>query len=144
MALLLLTGCALLRPQLEEPTVSLVDFDLIELGVFQQRYLLTLQQQNPNRYAIPVRGMSYALQVAGGELARGVSPKAFVLPAYGETQLQLELSSNLLSTLQRLQNVLGKEGEAVPYRLSGKIDVDADFFSGTLPFARQGEFKLAF
>jgi LEA14-like dessication related protein len=144
LTLILLAGCATLRPQLERPDIALVDFGILELGLLQQRYSLTLSVQNPNDRAIPVRGLTYGLEIAGQRFARGVSPKAFTLPAYGETEVEVELTTNLISTLRRLQELMENNEDVVSYRLDGKLDVDATFFDGTLPFENTGEIKLTF
>src|SRR5690554_4283651 len=100
---LLLASCASMRPQLEQPKISLVGVDIRELGLLRQRYVLTLSVQNPNSIAFPVRGMDYDVQIAGHQLAHGMSPKAFTVPARGETDVEVELSTNLISTLQNVQ-----------------------------------------
>ena len=142
--ILVLFGCAAFQPRLEQPHINLVGFDIREIGVLQQRYLLTLNVQNPNRHAIPIRGMSYALQIAGDDFARGVSPKAFTLPAYGEAQVEVELTTNLISALRRLQKLVEMNEDVVSYELTGKLDVGSGFYDGTLPFSNRGEFKLTF
>lgn len=139
---LALTACASIRPQLEQPNISLANVEIGEIGLLQQRYLLTLTVQNPNNFAIPVRGMSYALQLAGSDFARGVSPKSFSVPAYGETQVQVEMTTNALSILRKLQELLSGKTDAVSYQLTGKLDVGLAGI-GTIPFRNAGEFKLS-
>lgn len=139
--MLLLTGCATLQPQLEKPKISLVGIDIRELGLLRQRYVLTLSVQNPNAIAIPVRGMSYVLRIAGDEFANGVSPKAFTVPGYGEADVQVEMTTNLLSTLGKVQDLLTGEREMVDYQLSGKLEVDMPF-TRAIPFSNRGEFRL--
>ncbi|HEX5515686.1 MAG TPA: LEA type 2 family protein [Gammaproteobacteria bacterium] len=139
--ILLLTGCATLQPQLEKPQISLVGIDIRELGLLRQRYVLTLSVQNPNAIAIPVRGMSYALRIAGEEFANGVSPKAFTVPSYGETDVEVEMTTNLLSTLSKVQDLLTGKRDMVDYQLSGKLEVDMPF-ARAIPFSNRGEFRL--
>lgn len=139
---LTLTACASIRPQLEQPNISLANVEIGEIGLLQQRYLLTLNVQNPNNFTIPVRGMSYVLQLAGSDFARGVSPKSFSVPAYGETQVQVEMTTNALSILHKLQGLLSGKTDAVSYQLSGKLDVGLAGI-GTIPFRNAGEFKLS-
>ena len=139
--ILLLTGCAAWQPQLQQPNISLVGVDIRELGLLRQRYVLTLSVQNPNAITIPVRGMSYALRVAGDEFAKGVSPKAFTLPGYGETDVEVEMTTNLLSTLSKVQELLTGTRELVDYQLSGKLEVDMPLIK-TIPFSNRGEFRL--
>lgn len=142
-ALLLLAGCALLRPSLEQPRISLVDFRLGEVGVFQQHYTLVLAVQNPNRLSIPVRGMSYTLNIAGDEFARGVSPRKFTLAPYEETEVEVEVTTNLISTVRRLQALLQGDGDiALGYELTGHLDVASQAYDGILPFQSRGELRL--
>jgi LEA14-like dessication related protein len=138
---LLLAGCATLQPKLEQPTINLVGLDIRELGLLRQRYVITLNVQNPNSMAIPVRGMSYAVRLAGDEFARGVSPKAFTVPGYGETDVEVEMTTNLISTLRQVQELLGGKREVIDYQLSGKLEVDMPFVSA-IPFSNRGEFRL--
>jgi LEA14-like dessication related protein len=100
-----------------------------------------LSVQNPNAMAIPVRGMSYSLQVAGDDFARGVSPKAFTVPAYGETDVQVEMTTNLAGTLRKLQELLSGDRNVVDYELAGELDVNLPF-ADTIPFRNSGEFRL--
>jgi LEA14-like dessication related protein len=139
---LVLTACAGFRPQIEQPNINLVGLDIRELGLLQQRYVLTLSVQNPNAIAIPVRGMSYALQVAGDDFAKGVSPKAFTVPAYGETEVQVEMTTNLVSTLRNIQELMSARRDVLGYELAGKLEVDLPF-ANTIPFRNSGEFKLS-
>lgn len=141
-SLLLLAACAALQPRLERPSVSLVDVDLLEVGLLRQRYLITLSVQNPNSRSIPIKGMSYTLDIAGQDFASGVSPRGFTLPAYGESEVQVELNTNLLSTLRRLQDLLEGGSDSVSYALSGKLEVDIPVV-GSLPFNNSGEIKLS-
>lgn len=143
LTLLMLAGCAALQPRLEQPNINLVGFKVRDVGLLRQRYVLTLSVQNPNKQSIPVRGMSYALKIAGDDFAKGVTPKAFTLPAYGETEVEVELTTNLISTLRQLQALMDKGEDVVSYQLTGKLDVAADFYDGVLPFTNQGELKLS-
>jgi len=137
----LLSACAALQTQLERPNIGLVDLDLQQVGLLEQRFVITLNVQNPNGIAIPVRGMSYALQIAGQDFARGVSPQSFTVPAYGEQRVQVEMSTNMLSALRQVQTLLKGSTDQVNYKLAGKLDVDV-LGGVTLPFENTGEFKL--
>lgn len=141
LCLTLLAACATFPGRLEEPTIDLVGLDVREIGLLQQRYVLTLAVQNPNARAIPVQGMSYRLEIGGQAFARGVSSRAFTLPAYGQTTVDVELTTNLLSTLRHMQTLLERNPDKLDYRLSGKLDVDLPLI-GTLPFENKGEFRL--
>lgn len=134
---LLLAGCAGLGPYREAPRVSLVSIQPRELGVLEQRYGLKLRIMNPNDTALPVAGMQYSLQINDREFAYGVSRQPVSIPAYGEAVLDVDVVSNLLSVLRRLQEEnTGKPG-SLTYRLSGSLSLENRI--GTLPFDYHGE-----
>lgn len=142
LCLALLAGCAAMRPQLEQPKISLVGIDIRELGLLRQRYVLTLSVQNPNSIAFPVRSMDYEVRIAGHDFANGMSPKSFTVPARGETDVEVELSTNLISTLQNVQSLLLERRKLIDYQLSGQLELDLPFVKA-IPFRNSGEFQLA-
>jgi LEA14-like dessication related protein len=134
---LLLAGCAGLGSYREPPRVSLVSIQPRELGVLEQRYGLQLRIMNPNDTALPVAGMQYSLQINDREFAYGVSRQPVSIPAYGEAVLDVDVVSNLLSVLRRLQEEnTGKPG-SLTYRLSGSLSLENRV--GKLPFDYHGE-----
>lgn len=139
--LTLLSGCAAWREgfDLEQPRVDLVDLRVLDMGLMQQRYAVVLNVQNPNSREIPVQGLSYQLKLAGEPFAHGVSAKSFTLPAYGETQLEVELTTNLVTTVRRVQALLENDEQSLSYDFSGKIDVAR---IGKIPFQNEGELSL--
>lgn len=137
----LLAGCASMRPQLEQPKINLVGLDIRELGLLRQRYILTLSVQNPNSIAFPVRGLNYDVRIAGHDFASGASPKSFTVPARGETDVEVELSTNLVSTLQNVQALLLEKQKLIDYELSGQLELNLPFVKA-IPFNNSGEFQL--
>jgi LEA14-like dessication related protein len=138
---LLLGGCAGLQPYAESPRVSLVSIRPLDMQMLEQRFVLELRILNPNSVAIPVSGLSYALEINQREFAYGVSQQSVSIPPYGEALLQVEVVSNLLNVMRQLQQ-LGDSpgGGGLEYRLHGKIGL-ADRHLG-LPFDYTG--KLAY
>lgn len=135
-----LAGCASLWRSTQPPTVSLTDVRVAEMGAVEQRYSLQLRVQNPNPRAIEVRGMRYEVEVNERAFARGVSPKAFVVPAYGETQVEVEVVSNAFRLYKQLKALESGRGEALRYRLTGEVDLGG--WSGGLRFEDRGELGL--
>lgn len=138
---LLLGGCASLQPYAESPRVSLVSIKPLDMQMLEQRYALELRILNPNSVAIPVSGMSYALEINQREFAYGVSQQAVSIPPYGEALLQVEVVSNLLNVMRQLQQLGDSQGgDGLEYRLHGKIGLTNR--RGGLPFDYAG--KLAY
>jgi LEA14-like dessication related protein len=105
--------------------------------MLEQRFALQLRILNPNDVAIPVEGLSYAIEINDREFAYGVSQQAVEIPAFGEALLDVEVVSNLLNVVQQLQALHGEDRDSLAYRLTGKISLDNN--PGSLPFDNSGE-----
>ncbi|KAB7619649.1 LEA type 2 family protein [Alkalilimnicola sp. S0819] len=138
---LMLTGCARLLQQPESPRVSLVHLSLRDATVFEQRYRLSLRVQNPNRFALPIEGMSYSLYLGGSEFAHGVSPVGVTVPAFGEEVLEVEMSSNLALAWQQMLRWAEQGVDGVDYRLAGEAQLKGRWLK--LPFDYRGRIELA-
>jgi LEA14-like dessication related protein len=140
--LLALAGCSTFIPRLETPTLSIVNVELLESTLWQQKAKVRLRVQNPNDRALPIKGLSYALEVAGENFANGVSNAGFTVPALGEAEFDMSITANMASTLVK---VLGRGGDSfgdqVDYRIKGKISL-AEGFLRSIPFEERGTFKL--
>ena len=133
----LVSGCAGLGAYREPPRVSLVSIQPREMGVLEQRYGLQLRIMNPNDTALPVAGMQYSLQINDREFAYGVSRQPVSIPAYGEAVIDVDVVSNLLSVLRRLQEENAGKPGSLTYRLSGSLSLENRV--GRLPFDYHGE-----
>ncbi|RFA24755.1 hypothetical protein CAI21_20320 [Alkalilimnicola ehrlichii] len=141
--LLLLGGCATTPRDIQRPELNLAGIEIQELGVFQQRYVITLRASNPNAIALPVQGVRYKIELEGQDFASGMSSAPFRIPAYGEEDIQVELSTNLIRTGQWLLDKLRAGDMTLDYRISGDIDVGLGRI-GRLPFDESGQVDLRF
>ena len=139
LVLLLATACASLGQYPEAPRVSLVSIQPGEMTLFEQRFAVQLRVLNPNASAIPVQGLSYALEINGREFAYGASAQSIEIPAFGEALLDVEISSNLLSVVRQLQTMGDTPRSSLYYRLAGKINLANHL--GSLPFDYTGELE---
>lgn len=138
--LLLVQGCAYVPARTEPPRVHLTGIQLQQAELFEQRYLLRLRIQNPNDFALNVRGLDFRLDLNGERFADGVSNHAFEVPAYGEALAEVEVSSSLWSLARRLRD-LGESGAArMEYRLHGRVALTG--FGVPLAFESAGELGL--
>src|SRR5688572_13245526 len=81
--LLALSGCSSFVPKLEAPELSIVNVQLVSSTMWEQTLKVRMRVQNPNDRVLPVKGLSYKLEVADQDLAEGVSAAAFTVPALG-------------------------------------------------------------
>ena len=137
---LALAGCAL-RPHFETPQLSLIGVQIVSSELWEQRLKVRLRVQNPNDTALSVKGIEYTLEIAGEQVASGVSDASFVVPALGEAQFDTNLTTNMVGALLKL---LGRGPDTlsngVDYRLTGRISL-ASGWMRSVPFDERGNFK---
>ena len=136
-----LSGCETLQSQVERPTVKLDGISLIEAGLVQQVYGVTLQVDNPNGFTLPIKGVNYAVKVGGQEFATGLTPNGFSIPANGSDLIQVEVRTNLLESLGHLGRMLSGGPQELDYELSGDIQIDLPLV-GPIPFSQSGIIPL--
>jgi LEA14-like dessication related protein len=138
---LLGAGCASMTRDLETPRFSVLGLTVDEVGLFEQRFGVRLRVQNPNDIALPVKGISLNLDIQGEEFARGVSAERFDVPAFGESEFTMRVSTNLVRSAAQLGGLLAPGTEEVDYRVDGKVSIDLPFM-GSVPFDAEGSVRL--
>lgn len=133
-------GCAGISRISETPYITLSNINLLNMGIFEQRYRIMMRIQNPNDVAIPINGMSYQIVINKKEFARGVSNKSFIVPEFGEKVIEIDATSDLTSILSQFQNLMAGGIKKVSYHLSGKAKVENRICR--LPFEYKGELDL--
>jgi LEA14-like dessication related protein len=137
--LAVLAGCSL-TPKLEAPQLSLVNVSMTSADIFNQQFLVRLHVQNPNDRDLPVNGIDYELFLEGDSFAEGVSNRPFVIPALGETEFDLPVRTNFVSSLGRLVSRL-QGRKQVQYVIEGKVLTDIGVFN-KIPFRESGSVDL--
>lgn len=138
--LAVLAGCSAFAPKLETPHVTLVNVAMTSADIFNQQFLVKLHVQNPNDRDLPVKGFEYELFLEGDSFAEGTSNKAFVIPALGETDFDLTVRTNFVSSLGRLVSRLNGRTK-VNYQVEGKVLTDIGMFN-KIPFRESGTVDL--
>jgi LEA14-like dessication related protein len=135
-------GCTAMAPKLETPKLSLVNLRLQEATLFEQRLQVRLLVQNPNDIALPVRGITFDIELAGEEFAQGVSARAFEVPALGEAEFDVLITANVATTVLRiLDQGRGKRVESLDYRIRGKLSTSLGLLR-SVPFDEKGTISL--
>jgi LEA14-like dessication related protein len=135
-----LAACSALVPQFEKPRLDVVDVQVLKSDLLQQQLRVRMRVQNPNDRVLPVRGITYELEVAGEAFAHGESESAFDVPALGSTEFDVSVNANAAGALLRLLSS-GKKHDVVDYRLVGKVSLASGLLR-SIPFDQKGEFKL--
>ncbi len=137
-----LHGCASFVSSIETPSVNLVSVNMLQAGLFEQRFEITLRVQNPNPIDLPITGIDYEIKLAGDRFGRGVTPQRISVPANDESIVRMELSTNLIDAIRTLADWLDDSPENLPYEISGNIHVDLPLI-GSIPFSEGGNIRLS-
>jgi len=120
--ILLLSGCATLAPNFEQPTLKLTSLALGQNTGLSQTFKIGLMVTNPNSSALPVKGMSYSLNLNGQKMLTGVSGNIPALQPYTETPVELYATADLFS-VGKFIRMLATSTDIMDYELKGKLDL---------------------
>jgi LEA14-like dessication related protein len=138
-ALLGLSGCSLFVPKLEAPHLSVVGVELQKGALWQQKLRVRMHVDNPNDRVLPIRGITYTLDVNGQEFAHGESAASFVVPALGQAEFDMNTTANMAGTIISLLSH-GTDAN-VEYHLAGRISLSHGLLR-SVPFDQRGTFRL--
>lgn len=115
-----LGGCAGLTLGLKKPEVKVAGIRLLDAGLFEQRFVVSLRITNPNNAEIPIEGLDVNVDINGQPFAHGVSNQAVVVPRLGEAVLDVTATTGLDKLLRQFSE-LGRGRDKVDYRIRGRL-----------------------
>ena len=98
---LLASGCAAL-PKFEAPRLSVIALEMQSADIFSQRMKVRMRVMNPNTRELPVKGITYRIEVNDSELGQGLTNVPVVVPAMGEAEFDVQVTTNLAGMLGKL------------------------------------------
>jgi LEA14-like dessication related protein len=135
--LLALAACSGLG-DLQTPQLEVLGVQMMSTDMFAQRFTVRMHVQNPNNMELPVKGIDYTLLLMGDLFAEGKTNEPFVLPALGEAEFDMTVTTNFVSSLGRLiSRVGGGKLEDIDYELAGTLFVDKGMVR-KIPFNKRG------
>ncbi len=140
-AVVLLAGCAALAPHFEHPRLFLIGVEVKDATLGEQHFRVRMRVQNPNDRALPVRGIDYTIRLGDEDFGAGSTVSEFVVPARGEADFEMLVTTNLAATLWKVLPRLKDSSQRLEYRLLGKVRTDLAFLH-TIPFDERGSFPV--
>lgn len=134
----LLAGCA---APLQKPEISLAGVDLIGIGLVEQRLLLKLKISNPNDVDLPIKALSFDLDLDGQPFAKGASEQPVTVARQSEALLGVKVVSRLGDVLKPLR--AARKNGKLGYRVHGNVEFERSEGSTSVAFDRSGEVPLA-
>jgi LEA14-like dessication related protein len=141
MLALALSACSLLHPQLEQPTINVARIEFRSGNLLQQTFAVKLHVLNPNDRALPVRNLHFSLSLEGETVADGSNDRAFVVPARGELDFDMNISANLAVVILKMAGKRQAHADSLAYEVIGAASVDLPFMSN-IPFHQSGSLSL--
>ncbi len=121
LALMLLAGCANFYSGREQPEIHLTSIQPLPRDGLEQRFLIDLNIVNLDSRKLSISGLSYSLRLNGRKVASGVSGKMTPIPGFSEAKVRLQASTNLISSLRVVAELLSDPNPTVDYELVTKI-----------------------
>lgn len=138
-ALLALQGCSLMQTW-EPPGVTITGLRTVPSGRALPDFEIDLRVVNPNRQSLPIQGISYAISLAGNEIITGVGNDFPTVEAYGQENLTITASANLLAGIRLVTDLLRAGSDSVDYDIEARLDLGG--LRPTLRVSDQGTLSL--
>lgn len=138
----LMASCASMEQLVSEPRVSLRQVQVTELALDKQTFVLDFDVTNPNPFPLPIKAVSYGVELDGQRFASGATQSAFTVPAGSDGAFAISVNLNLLQTAPKLLFIV-RDGvrRDVPYKLEGRFEIDMPFVR-PLSFTSTGTIRL--
>src|SRR4029079_4774834 len=150
-----LGACSTMR--LQAPDVMPTSVELVDAQITGQRFKVGMHVQNPNDRTLPIsaallsqnrigrtlriKSVSCALEIEGVEVGHGESSTPFNVPAHGESDFDMVVTTNLAMSVPNLAMKLFRGGDLPSYRLSGTVNPDITLVP-PIPFWKSGQIAL--
>lgn len=139
LAFALAAGCASVA-NLQAPDLSVVSMKLQSADLFEQRLLVRMKVQNPNDRELPIKAITYRIEVDQAQFAQGETNTPFTVPALGEAEFDVQVRANLAGALSKFLS-RKKDQDTLEYRLVGDVSLASGFLR-RIPFDERGSVKL--
>jgi LEA14-like dessication related protein len=123
MAIVMLSACAALNPNFEEPQVSVNSFRILPGGDINPTFEIGLRVVNPNSIPLNFKGLFYTASIEGNNIFSGVANQLPIVPAYGEEEVKLTAQADLFGGIRLFADLMKPRSTPIGYTLKVKLDV---------------------
>jgi LEA14-like dessication related protein len=129
------TGCATLMECLgdivKQPELALKSFKITKATLSSFSVSMVGLIKNPNPFGFKLEGLDWLVNLAGGEAAKGRSPKGITLKARGTAQTELDIDFNIARTASAIIELIEKH--KVPLGISAVGHLRANKYKFDIP-----------
>jgi len=138
--LLILSGCAGWGKRLESPRITLSNFNVQEIKIFESVFSIEMRVFNTNDTPMEIKGLNCDLELNGKRLATGVTNVKINIPSYDTAIIPMTLYSSVLDVVNVLRSLA--KTEKLEYTLTGRLRLGKGAMPSTIPFKSTGELPL--
>jgi LEA14-like dessication related protein len=138
--LLILSGCAGWGKRLETPQITLANFNVQEIKIFESVFTIEMRVYNTNDTPMEIKGLNCDLELNGKRLATGVANVKINIPSYETALIPMTLYSSVLDVVRVLRGL--SKTEKLEYKLTGRLRLGKGTMPSTIPFKSIGELPL--
>lgn len=138
-AAILLGACAVMH--LQAPAISLTAVELTDVQLDQQQFTVHLHLQNPNDRPLPIKSVTCTLEVEGVEVGQGKSAGPFTVPANGDSDVELLVTTNFATSVPNLLLRVVQRKQLPEYHLSGWVNPDYALLP-PIPFSKSDRITI--
>jgi len=108
-----------------------------------QRFRITLRVDNLNTEPLAIKAIEFKLKLASEGIIDGDSYGLLVVAALEQQSITLDLHSDIVSSLSRLQAFTHGPTNTLPYQIYGKVTLDRrPKVKAEVPFTSSGDVPL--
>jgi LEA14-like dessication related protein len=138
--LLILSGCAGWGQRLESPRITLANFNVQEIKIFESVFTIEMRVFNTNDTPMEIKGLNCDLELNGKRLATGVANVKINIPSYETALIPITLYSSVLDVMRVLRGLA--KNDNLEYKLTGHLRLGKGTMPSTIPFKSTGELPL--
>lgn len=121
-AVVILAGCSILGSH-EKPHVNITSFNLApQTSGAAPQFDIGIQIINPNSRALPLRGISYSLEIEGQRILSGANPNLPQIPAYGTANFMIQASPDLLGSARLIADLFSRQRDNLGFVFRATLD----------------------
>ncbi len=138
--LLIFSGCAGWGKRLETPRITLSNFNVQEIKIFESVFTIEIRIFNTNEVPLEIKGLNCDLELNGKRLATGVANVKINIPSYETALIPMTLYSSVLDVVTVLRGLA--KTEKLEYKLTGHLRLGKGAMPSTIPIKSIGELPL--
>ena len=121
--LLFINACVSIPSDFEQPSVSVTSFTPKGSAGISPQFDIVLHITNPNRKPLKLLGLSYSIHLDGNEVMSGVANNLPTIEPYGETDVKLIASANLVGGFKLITGLMNETRDYIDYEFKARLDV---------------------